>query len=785
MLQSKAMKSAGLCAFALLCSTFANAEVKISKSGGWNESAYVEWTNESQYSDYNVYYRSGSGEYKALDKALVRNYGTYGRADALGLSAGNYQLKVVPVKNGSEASGDASETSDLTVLAHDRSGFAFSGSHTPGAYNANGTLKSNTLVIYLTESNKDKISASITTSNKGTTTSCTGITEILTAIKKGYETRPVDIRVVGNVTASGQIASNSSFKGDIMIDLNSSDCQLTIEGVGIDATANGWGVRLKNSNYVEVRNLGFMNCNSDEGDNVGLQQGNNYIWVHHCDMFYGDAGSDADQVKGDGALDCKKSNYITFSYNHFVDNGKCNLLGLSEGVKSYESNAYYITYHHNWYDHSDSRHPRCRYYNAHVYNNYYDGCAKYGAGSTLGSSVYMQNNYFRNTKYPMMTSMQGTDLYASGSSRNKANGTFSNEDGGTIKAHGNIMTGSYYFIPYNAATIYTAGKEEAATVRGIDTSKDFDAIVVDDPSKEISSSITSYQGANYYSNFDIKRDEAKNANVDAAEDVVSVVTGEYGAGRMSHGDFTWTFNNSVDDGKYAVDTELKSKLTNYKTTLKGYYGEVTDTSTGGDSSTDTGDNGSTEGGDKGDTSTDGGSTNPVVPTDGNMVCHFTGGAPSNTTFYTFTNANYSDSKGTATVNGTQYSYGMKLESATSVAFTTTESGTLTLVFGSTETPSVKIDGKKLSELGSVVQISGNVATITLDKGSHTITKENSANIYYMAVAYAGKSAVQIINSKEMLQEPIFDLFGRKHSLNSIQPMRVYISNGKRFIYVEE
>ena len=112
-----------------------------------------------------------------------------------------------------------------------------------------------------------------------------------------------------------------------------------------------------------------MLCDSDEGDDVGLQQGNDHIWVHNCDMFYGNAGGDADQAKGDGALDCKKSTYVTFSYNHFWDNGKCNLLGLSEGT----TEGLYITYHHNWYDHSDSRHPRVRYYSAHVYNNYYDG----------------------------------------------------------------------------------------------------------------------------------------------------------------------------------------------------------------------------------------------------------------------------------------------------------------------------------------------------------------------------------------------------------------------------
>ena len=757
-----------------------DAAVSISKSGGWLESAYVEWTNDSQYDAYNVYCKSASGSYEKIDDALVRNYGSTGRADVLGLAAGDYQLKVVPTSNGSEVSASAVETSSLTVSAHDRSGFAFSGKTTPGAYQADGTLKSGAVVLYITESNKDKISMEITTSSKGATTSCTGIVAILTAIKKGYETRPFDIRIVGNVTNSGAIGSDSNFKGDIMVDLGVKSAEslttpMTIEGVGFDATANGWGVRLKNAGYVEVRNLGFINCDSDEGDNIGLQQGNYYVWVHHNDMFYGNAGSDADQVKGDGALDCKKSNWITFSYNHFVDNGKCNLLGLSEGIKSYEDNAYYITYHHNWYDHSDSRHPRCRYYNAHVYNNYYDGNAKYGAGSTLGSSVYMQNNYFRNCKYPMLTSMQGSDLYATSNTRNTDNATFSKEDGGTIKSYGNVMTGTYYFIPYNASTIYTAGKEEAATVRGIDSSKDFDAIVVDDPSAEISSSITSYEGANYYSNFDIKRAEVKNANVDAAEDVVSVVTGTYGAGRLDHGDISWTFKDG-DDEKYAVDDDLKALVTNYKSTLVGFYGEVADTASKGDTEIDP----TPDPTDPTDPDTPD-PTDPVVVS--GMTCYFTGGTPSNPTFFTFASDNYAIGKDKAVVNDTTYEDGLKMESATSISFTTTETATITLVFGSTNTPSIKLDGTANTKL-SDASISGNVLTIkNVAAGTHTLTKSSSGNLYYISVSYDSSTDNQLImlDNADELDGPIFDCWGRMYDKSQLKPLRVYINKGVRFM----
>ena len=88
-----------------------------------------------------------------------------------------------------------------------------------------------------------------------------------------------------------------------------------------------------------------------------------------------------DQVKGDGSIDIKsRSDYITSSYNHFWDSGKaCVAGGVWESKNPDDPEAKVnITYHHNWFDHSDSRHPRCVAGNTHVYNNYYDGVAKYG-----------------------------------------------------------------------------------------------------------------------------------------------------------------------------------------------------------------------------------------------------------------------------------------------------------------------------------------------------------------------------------------------------------------------
>ena len=512
-------------------------QIQINEAAGWLESAFVKWQPLSNAQTYNVYYTGNGFTDQKIDNQLIRSYGSYYRADIPGLKAGTYTVKVKPVISGAEGTG--STTSTLTVLAHDRSGFAFDSGRVPGGYKADGTPKDNAVILYITQNTKNTISMNITGAS---TNPCVGLQNILFAIKKGKDTRPFIIRMIGNITDMSVMDG-----GDVVIEnAKNASAYLTFEGIGTDAVANGWGVRLKSASNIEVRNIGFMNCNSTAGDNVGMQQDNDHIWVHNCDMFYGDAGSDADQIKGDGALDNKTSTYVTLAYNHFWDSGKASLLGLSEDTTT----GLYITYHHNWFDHSDSRHPRVRFYSAHVYNNYYDGNSKYGAGSTLGSSVFMEANFFRNCKYPMLTSMQGTDVYGG------AEGTFSGEAGGTIKAFNNTMSGETRFVAYDA-TNYP---------------KEFDAYVASTRNETISSSITSKSGSNTYNNFDTNSSIMYSYTPDSPETAKNKAI-QY-AGRVSGGDLKWTFDNAVDDTSSLVITALKSALTNYASTLVSVQGET-------------------------------------------------------------------------------------------------------------------------------------------------------------------------------------------------------------------
>lgn len=493
-----------------------NAAASIKKAVGDKEAAYVTWTPDSSATGYNVYCTKSGGSTVQLDDMLIRQYAGEMRADAVGLAAGKYTFKVVPVKNGKEDTVAAITSSEVTVSANDRSGYAFVNGNSSGAYNDDGTLKDNAVVVYVTEDNKDTVTASLNKEGKGEVT-CTGIFDIIEGYKKGKEPRPLCVRFIGNITDPTKLSG-----GDLYVD--SVKAGITIEGIGADATLNGFGLYVKKSSNVEIRNLGLMNTDSTSGDGISVED-NDHVWVHDCDFFYGkDFGGD--KKKGDGALDTKKSTYVTHSYNHFWDNGKCNLQGASASDTSN-----YITYHHNWYDHSDSRHPRVRVAQTHVYNNYYDGNAKYGVGSTTDSDIFVESNYFKNCKYPIMISMQGSDIVSGG--------IFSSEAGGMIKAFGNIMEGSYTYTPYSK------------------DSTEFDAYDAKTKDEKVPSTVAAKKGGATYNNFDTASDMYK-YTADAAADVPKIVT-DY-AGRIDGGDFKWTFTEA-DDTDSDRSTAMSDALT--------------------------------------------------------------------------------------------------------------------------------------------------------------------------------------------------------------------------------
>ena len=477
--------------------------VQITEAKAWLESAYLKWAPFEGASSYNVYIDD-----KKIDTQLIRQYASYFRADVLGLKAGTYSIKVVPVNaEGKEIAG-ANTATNLVVKNHNREGFAHFNFEGIGAYNNNGTLKVDAKVLYITASTAKTVSTDVIVGSKNKKVNAKGFQAIINAYQKGYDTTPIAFRIIGKVSLADLDGISSSSEG-IQIKGKSgySTMNMTFEGVGDDATVYGFGFLVRNSKSVEFRNFAIMRCLDDA---MSLDTQNSNIWIHHMDLFYGKKGSAADQAKGDGTVDIKgNSKYVTVAFNHFWDNGKSSMCGMKS-----ETGENWITYHHNWFDHSDSRHARVRTMTVHMYNNYYQHCDVYGIGATSGSNIFMESNYFEAVKRPIMSSLQGTDIKGS-------KGTFSGENGGMIKSYGNV------FVDKPSGFSYITYADNPAS---------FDACEVAKPSDQLPASVKTLVGGTCYNNFDTNPDVMYSHTADNAVDVPSIIEGFYGAGRLNHGD---------------------------------------------------------------------------------------------------------------------------------------------------------------------------------------------------------------------------------------------------------
>jgi pectate lyase len=188
---------------------------------------------------------------------------------------------------------------------------------------------------------------------------------------------PYTILVSGRISAGGMITvvANKS-----------------ILGVGTNAEITGGGLQLgtttRPGNNVIIRNLRFSNASDDS---ISVTNSAHHVWIDHNEFL----------PRYDGSLDIKRrSTNVTVSWNRFRGTDKTMLLGHSDNYR--EDVGYLkVTYHHNWFEGSNQRHPRVRFGEpVHVYNNYYDDIGLYGIASTENAGVVAEGNYFENVAFP-------------------------------------------------------------------------------------------------------------------------------------------------------------------------------------------------------------------------------------------------------------------------------------------------------------------------------------------------------------------------------------------------
>lgn len=491
------------------------------------ESAYIIWKNNDVL-DYNVYIKNvDDALYKKLDKELVRNVqnGIW-RADAVGLKEGSYNFKIVPLIGQDEVEEDSIVSDTINVEANIREGFSFSKNSTnygdfSGGYLQDGEALDDARVIYITKENVNDITLKIEDS-EGNMKMAHGICEIL----KNWNNEPLIIRIIGKIEREDIEGLEEKNKAILIDGLEN----VTIEGIGNNATLKGIGLILENSSNIEIRNLGFMLFHEDA---ICLEKNNHSIWIHNNDFFYGEnrESEETDKGKGDGAIDIKESEYITISYNHFWDNGKTSLCGIDKDVN-------YITYHHNWFDHSDTRCPRVYYASSHVYNNYYDSNASYGIAAVEGASVFAESNYFKGCKRPMIIPGQGSAAVYELLDENL--------QGGMIKSYGNIVKG------------------EKRLIYSSEDSKEFDAYIAKSREETVPSSYKTVKGDYTYNNFDTDTNIMYSYNADNAKDVKKIVTKN--AGRLQGSDislYTWLLSRNSYKRTTFIEKRLDKLIEKY------------------------------------------------------------------------------------------------------------------------------------------------------------------------------------------------------------------------------
>ena len=132
-------------------------ENTITYASSASESAAFEWKDSTAAAAKVEYKLSSAGSYTSADSELIRQLSsTTARVDIVGLKGNaSYDFRITT------SDKEVIDFENVTISAYDRSGYAHFKKSGVGAYNDDGTLKSNAQVIYVSEANKNTVKATL------------------------------------------------------------------------------------------------------------------------------------------------------------------------------------------------------------------------------------------------------------------------------------------------------------------------------------------------------------------------------------------------------------------------------------------------------------------------------------------------------------------------------------------------------------------------------------------------------------------------------------------------
>lgn len=170
-----------------------------------------------------------------------------------------------------------------------------------------------------------------------------------------------------------------------------------------DARITKGGLTIENQSNIIIYNIVFEDAHDPNptfpeteaaSDNVHVGVGSSNIWVDHCSFSDGQH-IDNESRNHDGCLDISGGSFITVSYCYFTNHDKVNIIGSSD-ERIENRGQLKTTFHHNMWDGTVQRHPRVRFGEVHLFNNYYKDIKLYAIRAGVEAQILSESNYFEN-----------------------------------------------------------------------------------------------------------------------------------------------------------------------------------------------------------------------------------------------------------------------------------------------------------------------------------------------------------------------------------------------------